>query len=426
MSAVLMLTGCANNGAGAAPGTGDADGKVTLNFWTFWGSETRRPVIEKMIADFNASQDRIVVKHTYVPFSDIWTKNLAAIAAGNPPDVIVNDINGTALRAHKNQNLNLSQFLQQDPSLKDRFYPELWKSVMYKDEPYALPFNTDTRMMFYNKQAFREAGLDPEKFPQTWAELAEVAEKLDKKNGDQYERIGYAPQYGGFQWDVLMTNFDGGTGFFDKNGQPAVNTPAKLEALQYVKSYADRIGAKNLDQFKAGFGNNQSNPFITGKVAIWPEAVTFQTQLRDYGKGLDYGIAPIPEKAPGAGHLSVGGGFVLEIPRGAKHPAEAFEFMKYLTDTGPQTHWAQKNFDNVANKAASNDPQLQSDPVYQAAVENLKVTKLYPTPLHAPDYKNLIQPQVDAAINGEMDPKAALDQAQADVENLIKQNTGGE
>src|SRR5699024_5225851 len=72
--------------------------KIVLDFWTYWGSEQRRPVIDKIIEDFNNSQDGIEVKHTYVPWGDIWTKNLAAIAAGDPPDVIINDINTVKLR----------------------------------------------------------------------------------------------------------------------------------------------------------------------------------------------------------------------------------------------------------------------------------------------------------------------------------------
>lgn len=433
LGAGMLLAACGGKAPGNAsegnnaPSGGttgnDSNEVVELDFWTFWGSEQRRPVIEKLIDDFNKSQNRIRVKHTYYPFGDIWTKELAAVAAGNPPDVIINDINSTAIRAEKKQNVNLQEFLAKDQSIKDRFYPELWNTVLYKGEAYALPFNTDTRMMFYNKTLFKEAGLDPEKFPNTWAELEEAAKKLDKKSGDKYTVIGYSPQYGGFDWGSIAMNFDGGRNWFDENGKPVVNAPAKLEAMEYVIANADRIGQKNLDAFKAEFGSKQANPFIAGKVAIWPNNTTFYTEIRDYGQGLDFGIAPIPEKTPGSGHWSIGGGFVIEIPAGAKHPAESFEFMKYMTDVAAQKYWAEKNFDNVANIKAAEDPELAKNPIYKAAVDNMKWTKVFPTPLNAPDFQKLIDPQRDAAILKKTPAKEALDKAQADVENLIKQNT---
>src|SRR5699024_8311354 len=59
---------------------GEENGKVILDFWTFWGSEDRRPVIDNIIDDFNQSQDEIEIHHTNVPRHDFCTKNLASIA----------------------------------------------------------------------------------------------------------------------------------------------------------------------------------------------------------------------------------------------------------------------------------------------------------------------------------------------------------
>ncbi|MNH84684.1 putative arabinose-binding protein precursor [compost metagenome] len=393
---------------------------MVLNYWTWWGSETRRPIIEKLVDDFNKSQDKIFVKHSYYPFSDIFTKELAAVSAGNPPDIMMNDINTVQQRASKKQAINLSKYVERD-QVKDRFFPELWNTVLYQGEPYALPFNTDTRMMFYNKDDFKAAGLDPEKFPTTWEELDKVAAKLDKKDGDKYTHIGYSPQFNS-DWNLLQLNFDKGRNFFDENGKPVVDAPAKAEAMQYILNNAKHLGQSNIDAFKADFGSKQANPFIAGKVSIWTDVTNFYTQIRDYGQNVNFGVAPLPETKDGAGHYSVGGGFVIEIPYGAKHPDEAWEFLKYMTDVQAQTYWAQKNFDNVANKEASNNPELQKNPVYKASVDNLAVTKITPNPLNAPDYINLINPQRDAIMLGEKSVQEGLSQAQADVEKLISNN----
>ncbi|UQZ35962.1 ABC transporter substrate-binding protein [Paenibacillus sp. PK3_47] len=414
----LAATGCTPKQAESS--TASADGKVEIDFWTFWGSETRRPIIEKIINDFNASQDKIIVKHTYLPWGDIWTKNLASIAAKNPADVIINDIASVDQRASKKQNTELTAYLEQD-NIQDRFYESLWDNVLYEDKAYAIPFNTDTRMLYYNKKAFREAGLDPEKPPATWAELEEYAIKLDKKNGNVYDQVGFHPLWGDFGIDNWLLNADGGKGFFDNDNNMYINTPAKVEAVNWIKSWNDRLGKKNVDAMQAEFGSEQSNPFISGKVAMWIHQGTFATQIRDYGKDMEVGVAPIPEKTEGSGHYSGGGGFVAEIPYGAKHPDEAWEFIKYLTDYDAQKYWAVKNFDNVANKEAASDPELLSDPIYKAAVENLEVTTHFRAPIAVPDFKNLITPQIDSALLGNITAEEALAKAETDVKSMIQQ-----
>ncbi|MDN4075320.1 ABC transporter substrate-binding protein [Fictibacillus terranigra] len=428
LSIALILSGCSSKESNGQNGNGpEKGGKVVVDFWTFWGSEIRRPVIEKIISDFNKSQDRIEVKHTYLPWGDIWTKNLASIAAGNPADLIINDINSVSTRAKNAQNTNLAKYIAKDPELKNRFYPELYKATLYKGDPYALPFNTDTRLLFYNKDMFKEAGLDPNSPPKTWAELEEYGKKLDVKKGKKYTRIGYLPNYG-IASDVWMITADG-KGYWDfKAKKPIINDPKNVEALTWVKNYYDSYGDKVINSFKAEFGEETADPFVAGKLAMTTDAATFYTKIRDYGKDINFGVAPLPEMQPGSGHTSWGGGFAAEIPKGAKHPKEAFEFLKYLTDVQAQQYWAEKNFDNVANKKASENASKSKDftddgkMVYSAAVDNMKQTLLTPTPLEAPDYTNLINPELDAVLLGKKSPKEGLDAAQKAVKKLVKSN----
>ncbi|PLR97532.1 ABC transporter substrate-binding protein [Bacillus sp. T33-2] len=419
-AAILLLgslAGCSGEKDAQAEKT--KDGRVIVNFWSFWGSETRRPIIEKIIDDFNKSQDKITVKHTFLPFGDIWTKNLASVAAGNPADVIINDINTVAQRAENEQVEDLSKYI--DDSFENQFYPHLWATVVHKDKPYAVPFNTDTRLLYFNKKAFREAGLDPEKPPKTWAELEEYAKKLDVKNGSNYERIGFYPLWGSAGAGAWMTNADDGKGYIE-DGQLAINTPDKLEALKWVHGWKERLGANTVQAFQAEFGSEQANPFIAEKVAMWVDIGTFYTQIRDYGKDLEFGVAPIPSYKEGSGHYAEGGGFVAEIPKGAEHPEEAMEFIKYLTGPEAQKYWAMKNYDNVANKAAAEATinELDGDAryVYEASVKNLETTNLYPVPLEYPDYHNRINPQIENALLGKISPEKALERAEKDVEKI--------
>lgn len=425
---MLMLSGCAGFQVGGDNGTtveADAEGKIIVDFWSFWGSEIRRPVIEKIIEDFNKSQDEIVVKHTFIPWGDIWTKELAAIAAGDPPDVVINDINATALRGEKKQAMNLSKFLEKD-DISKRFYPELWDATLYEGDSYGIPFNTDTRILYYNKAAFKEVGLDPEKPPTTWKELEEYAAKLDKKNGNTYDRLGFYPLFG-INYDVWMLNASG-KNFVDAEGNVEVDTDVNRETLNWLLSWKERYGDNVVNSYKSQIDSQQSNPFFTGKLGMFINTPTFYTQIRDFAPELDFGVAMLPEREPGNGHTSWGGGFVAEIPEGSSHPEEAWEFIKYLTDKEAQEYWAVNNYDNVANVEAAESAAKSSEMpekdqvVYQMAVDNMEHTLLTPTPLHAPDFPTLINPEIDNVMLGNKTPEQALKDGQAAVEQLVQEN----
>lgn len=418
-----LLTACNTGTQKAQPEQGKKE-KIQLDFWTFWGSTTRRPIIEKIVSDFNASQDKIFVKHTYLPFGDIWTKEFAAIAAGNPPDVIIGEIGKVAQRADKKQVTNLSKYLQKD-NIQDRFHKHLWEPMKYKNEVYALPFNTDTYFMFYNKAVFKDAGLDPEKPPKTWAEVEEMSKKIEKVNNGKIERLGFHPTATGNMAEYLMLNADAGKQLVDNtNNNVLINTPNKVAAIKWIADWNTRLGAKEVDAFKGTFGSKTNDPLLAGKIGMKIANGTFWTQIRDFAaKKEDFGVAPMPEFKAGSGNWTLGGGFDIEIPQGAKNPDASWEFIKYMTDYDAQKYWAQMNFENVANIKASNDQELLKDPIYKFTVDNLKQTILGVTPATAPDFINLVNPELEAAFAGKQTPEQAAQKAQKAVEDLIKQNT---
>lgn len=428
MGLVLLLSGCSGfqTSSSEEPATND-EGKTVVDFWTFWGSEIRRPVIEKIVADFNESQDEIEVKHTFSPWGDIWTKELAAIAAGDPPDVVINDINATAARGMEKQAMNLSEFT--DESFSEKFYPELWNATLYEGDSYGIPFNTDTRVLFYNKDAFKEVGLDPEKPPTTWAELEEYAAKLDVKNGDDYERLGFYPLWG-VGYDVWLLNANKENYFGKDNSAETVNinTEKNVEVLNWLKSWRDRIGEDVVNSYQAQIDSQQGNPFFTGDLAMLVQQPTFYTQIREYAEDLNFGVVPLPEYEEGSGHTSWGGGFVAEIPEGSSDPEAAWKFIEYLTGAEAQEYWAVKNFDNVANieaaEAAAKSDELSEEGqmVYQMAVESMENTLLTPAPVTAPGYFNYINPQVDEFFLGSQTAEEALAKAEEDVKSLVEKN----
>lgn len=422
----VLASGCGNSETADSSGNESADGKTTLDFWSFWGSGARQEVIEEIIDDFNASQDKIEVKYSYQPWGDIWTKSLSSITAGNPPDVIVQDINSVAQRAEAQQATNLSEYIEE--GFSDEFYPQLWDTVEYEGDAYAVPFNTDTQVIFYNKTLFKEAGISEEQLPQTWEELETVARKLDVKNGDDFERIGFYPLWN-LGADVWALNADDGVSWFDKDENVKIDTDNKLEALEWILDWQEYYGQDTINRLEAEFGSGVADPFISGLVAMRAQNINYYSSLAENAPDdFEFGVIQIPEKESGSGHWSWGGGFVLEVPYGAKDPEASYEFIKYLSTPEVQEKFGEKSFDIMANRTANenlvNNDNLDENGqmIYQMADENFANTVITPVPLTAPDFSSLVNEQIDQIMLGSKTPAEGLADAQKAVEDLVEQN----
>lgn len=422
----VLAAGCGNSETADSSGNESADGKTTLDFWSFWGSGARQEVIEEIIDDFNASQDKIEVKYSYQPWGDIWTKSLSSITAGNPPDVIVQDINSVAQRAEAQQATNLSEYIEE--GFSDEFYPQLWDTVEYEGDAYAVPFNTDTQVIFYNKTLFKEAGISEEQLPQTWEELETVALKLDVKNGDDFERIGFYPLWN-LGADVWALNADDGVSWFDKDENVKIDTDNKVEALEWILDWQEYYGQDTINRLEAEFGSGVADPFISGLVAMRAQNINYYSSLAENAPdNFEFGVIQIPEKESGSGHWSWGGGFVLEVPYGAKDPEASYEFIKYLSTPEVQEKFGEKSFDIMANRTANenlvNNDNLDENGqmIYQMADENFANTVITPVPLTAPDFSSLVNEQIDQIMLGSKTPAEGLADAQKAVEDLVEQN----
>ncbi|MDO0918082.1 MULTISPECIES: ABC transporter substrate-binding protein [unclassified Enterococcus] len=422
----VLAAGCGNSETAVSSGNESADGKTTLDFWSFWGSGARQEVIEEIIDDFNASQDKIEVKYSYQPWGDIWTKSLSSITAGNPPDVIVQDINSVAQRAEAQQATNLSEYIEE--GFSDEFYPQLWDTVEYEGDAYAVPFNTDTQVIFYNKTLFKEAGISEEQLPQTWEELETVARKLDVKNGDDFERIGFYPLWN-LGADVWALNADDGVSWFDKDENVKIDTDNKVEALEWILDWQEYYGQDTINRLEAEFGSGVADPFISGLVAMRAQNINYYSSLAENAPDdFEFGVIQIPEKESGSGHWSWGGGFVLEVPYGAKDPEASYEFIKYLSTPEVQEKFGEKSFDIMANRTANenlvNNDNLDENGqmIYQMADENFANRVITPVPLTAPDFSSLVNEQIDQIMLGSKTPAEGLADAQKAVEDLVEQN----
>lgn len=399
------------------------DGEVVeIEFWGWWSSDARKPHIEKMVEGFNESQDHIHVTYVDIPWSDIFTKNIAQIAAGNPCDVMAGNFGDVSYRASQSQLTALDEYMG-DFSL-DIFYDNFAQGCLGEDgKTYAVPLVADTRFIYYNKDLFASVGVSEEagNLPTTWEELRELAFSLDQKKDDgSLDVIGFHPTLGNGGVDTWVTNANGGKAWYDtETDELIINTDTNKEALEYIMSYTDHYTSRVVDEYQAAFDSGMADPFCSGKLAMLIQTNAYRAVIKQNAPDLNYGILQMPEMTEGNGHYVNGGGFTLEVPFGAKHPAEAMEFIKWMTSDEIQSYWALNMGEVPTIKEVSNE-ELTSDLVYQASLNALQETYVGEYPNKISGFKDVITPEIDLVLVGQK----SIEDALADADKTVRATYG--
>jgi len=395
------------------------DVKGNITFWHFWASPVRHNTIRGIINNFQAEFPGIKVTETAYPFGDIWTKNLAAVAAGSGmPDVIVADRAGLRFTGKSGVYQSLDTQFKQDKIDSGVFWPFTWTEATLNGVPYGIPYETDIRVLYYNKAALSDGGLDPNSPPKDWPELDATAPKLDKKDSSgKLEQIAFYPNWGNF--DISQWAWNNGGEWEDSNDNPTVNAAPNVAALAWEKTWFDRYGYAPWTALKATFTGGNQDGFMNGKVIMKADIGGYISFLNFYNpnfstkdkKNLGWGVAPIP---PNTGHkpASLSGGFALSVPKGIKDLAAPWEFIKYAVFVG-QAAWAQGTYAMpTVISIAKDNPTLNGDPNWKFLVDAMS----YGRPAVYNQYTdNLLKGLSDAENNvqqGKQQPQAAMDAAQ--------------
>ena len=310
-------------------------GKVIVTYWEKL-SGAQAAAVFAVVNDFNKSQDRIHVDFSSV--SQIDRKFMLATAGGVPPDLVGLWSHMVPVYAENNALMPLDKLAAENGVKRENYIDVIWQLCCYRDHLWALPSSPSSIALIWNKKLFREAGLDPNQPPRSIKELEEFNKKLEKRRPDgRLETIGFLPLEP--DWYSTMYGFWFGGNLWDGKNSIAANSPENIAAYQWVESYPQRYGKDNLLAFRDGFGNFDSpeNPFISGRVAMELQGAWIYTYIQEYAPpGFEWGVAAFPSNDPE--HLkdvAIVESDVIAIPAGAKHPKEAFEFLRYLNTQKP-------------------------------------------------------------------------------------------
>jgi ABC-type glycerol-3-phosphate transport system substrate-binding protein len=302
--------------------------RVTIDYWEKW-TRFEGEAMKAVVDDFNASQDRVFVN--MVTVSQIEQKALMAVAGGDPPDVTgLYDYNLVSY-ADKNALIPLDDRLAKAGIGRKDFIPAFWDICTYQGRMWAMPTTPATCALHWNKRMFRRAGLDPNRPPKTIEELDRMAEKLVLRDANgSIVQMGFLPPEPGW-WNWAWPHFFGGR-LWDGGANITCDAPENIKALAWVQSYSRRYGLGPTQVFRSGFGNFASpqNAFLAGKVAMVIQGVWMYNFIKEFAPKLEWGAAPFPTADPEKYGMANAGLDIIAIPRGSRHPDEAFEFIRFV------------------------------------------------------------------------------------------------
>lgn len=420
----LILSACVPVGP-AAPEGEAAPETIELEVWRPAGSagvkqgEGRWWDDDGEILDMWAEQHpNIQIKIEDIPFEQYDTKELTALQGGGAPDLMfVNHVTvGTAFGTGGLEPLEWCIESQESIDPSD-WIPGMWAVGTRDGQQVTIPWDTDTRILWYNKALLEEAGVtDP---PETWDELYQAIDAITALEKEGVSPWGY---FGGSHWGVLYQDIgpwlvQKGTSFLTEDGNAsAALEPATVEAFTHAVKLAQAApeGAIN-------YTSEMDTLFAQGKQAFYVWGMWYAPVLEelnpDWEFGVDYDIALLP--GPEAGQTgSSNGGWQLAISKESEHKEEACEFLAFVTSPDMM---ALGDKDHIPTRLSSQEAEyFTGDPFVEKSLEQAAYGRPPVTTVpELPEIAQLVQRQFIRAVTGEITADEALQEIDAQINELL-------
>jgi len=325
----MLLVGCAKTEEVA---TEEGEEEVTISFWHAYSEVEIEKLETVVIPAFEAANPNIKVEALTVPYDEFRRKLMTSIAGGTAPDLIRADIIWVPEFAYMGALAKLDEVMPDFDTYKEAVFPGPLSTNFLKDHYYGLPLDTNTRILIYNMQMFKDAGIEVP--PATMDEFLTDCEKIKALGEDKY----CFADGGTYAWAVNPWIWSFGGDITDEDITVAsgyLNGESTETAYEYLKNLVDLgyihpgILGGGVDAW-GGFGNNE--------IAMLLEGPWF-TPLFSGSLGTDYGYAPMP--AGTGGSISVVGGEDIVMFQQSQHKEEAAEFIRFMLSEDTQLAMAE-------------------------------------------------------------------------------------
>ena len=432
----LKTAGAAALGAAAAGRFGvpfvSAQTPAKITFWHAMGGNLGDTVLSAFVNKFNTAQKEIQVEAQFQgSYDDLINKLKASLGSSAVPAVSqVYDI-GTRFMIDSKAIVPVQQYIDKDHFDLSNYEQNVLGYYKVGNELFSMPWNTSNPLLYYNKDLFKAAGLDPDKPPKTFEEVADAARKLTKGDvkgiaipiDDWYFEQSLATQGGLFA--------DPENGRTDKVGDKAVfNGP---EGVGYLSWWAGMIK----DGIAANLGRNSNDTkaaFAAGKIAMTIDSTAVLRQILNSAQGkyeVGTGFFPRPANNPHAAGTIIGGASLWIMKDHPQNEQDAaWDFIKFMEQPEQMAFWHINTGYHPPNKAAYDVPAdkewVAKYPQFQTAIDQLHASPLSPITQGGllgvfVQARQDNQSAFESVFAGQATPQQALDKAAGTVTDEIKQ-----
>lgn len=402
MIALSMLAGCGdnntseNNSSKSSESTGSSASAEDVTIWYYWETEGHQKALDKVIQDYNASQDAYEVTAKYIPFADFKKQLSIGASADELPDIAILDSPDHASYA--------SMGIFEDLTGKfnvDNYYEGTVNSCTVDGKLYGVPFGANCLALYYNEDMLTEKGC---KVPATWDELKETAQALttDSVSGLAFSSV--QNEEGTFNfvpwlWTTGASSYE-------------MNSEGGIKSLTYVKDLVDSgVMSKECTNWTQGDVMNQ---FISGNVAMMVNGPWQIPTMQKEAPELNWKVTLIPKDSEYASCL---GGENYAVIKGGNTEG-ALDFLNYATSE-EQVKYLMSEFGYISANQTIAESQFEADSPYQPFVEELKYAQSRGPLADWPSVSDAISLAYNEVMTGTATPEAAAEKAQTTIDGIV-------
>lgn len=410
-----IFTGCGSSASTDSSAADDSSktveaGATTIEFWTIDLKASFEDYFDDMIAAYEEKNPGVTINWTDIPYDDIQSKLVTAVAGGTAPDVVNLNTQMTLTLAGQGALVDLNT--EATTEQKNIYIEDLWNSARIGDSVYAFPWYASPDIMFYNKELFTQAGLE---LPVTFDDALSECEAFYNATGaylftpDEFFNI------------LIEENIP----ILKDDGTAAFNTQETVDLLNKYKEYTDK---GILPKAKWGKWDEALKLFESSKLAVVSSSGSSLSRIKDEAPDV-YNIIGISTPLTGSTGLSRNPLMNLVIPKSSKNHEAAIAFANYITNDDNQLSFCKQVSIFPSTLEASQNEYFTSDTKSlegQASAMSAKASQTSQDFSLGVGNQNNIQNAVNKAyeaviINGD-DTQEALNQAEKDVNALLAEN----
>ncbi|CAN5593888.1 ABC transporter substrate-binding protein [soil metagenome] len=411
-------------------GGGGSDGRTEVIFWHSFVSSTI-PALEDLIERFEEEHPEIRIRAQYIPTGDaLIQKLITSVRSNTAPDISWIHADYLEALVGADAIYPMADFINGPNGLTEEdladIYPALLQYASYRGTLYSIPMEATNLGLVYNKDLFREVGLDPERPPQTWDEVIEYSQRLllDRNGNGRYDRIGLlvpampatGPDGPWMVWQWMPFLWQAGGYLIDEEQTRVMfDEEGGVRALGFWKQLYDL-------QNQRSFTTEYQSAFVSGQGAMMLDGPWSIPNYPRLLRNMDWGIAPLP--AGPTKRATVVGGEYLAIFRQSENPDAAWTFIRWMTRPDVQAFWSERSGYLPTRQSVLEVPSYQAylddNPALRAYVEQMAYSQAQrPIDFHPLEIQREIAMAIERATVGGEDPQVALSRAATNANALL-------